>query len=504
MALPSRVRGSLLGGGLEVPQASVELAFAGAVEAAAAIRSRRVSSVELTHLTLARIGTYNAALNAVVNVLTEDALAAARAADEAIARGAATGPLHGVPVLIKDAFEIRGVRTTAGAPPLKDYVPTEDSEAVARLRTAGAVILGNTNVPPMLGDWQSDNPIYGRTNNPWDLGRTPGGSSGGSAAALAAGFAYLAMGSDIGGSIRVPAHFCGVYGLKPTLELVPQRGHIPPPPFQRPQPSTELAVAGPMARTAPDLALALEVLGGPAAPEAIAYRWRLPAPRHYALRQYRVGYVLDDPRCPVGSDVKAVLARAVEALGRSGVRLERGWPPEVDPWAQYRTYYYLLMAAIGAPEDDEVKELPARAAAGDDSLAMLRARALTDTHARFREVQAQRLRAQEIWQGFFRDHDGFLMPTAFVPAFPHDGRPWNERRLRTPEGERAYEELLFWISFATMTGLPAVTAPVGLTGEGLPVGIQIMGPYLEDATPIDLAARMGDVVGGFERPPAYA
>jgi amidase len=487
------------------PDRLPRLDFATALEAAEAIRQRRVSSVELTRLALERIDRFNPALNAVVNVLRDEALAAARAADEALARGTARGPFHGVPIILKESLEIRGVRATVGLEALRTHVPEEDADAVARLRAAGAIILGNTNVPVMLADWQSDNPIYGRSNNPWDLSRTPGGSSGGTAAALAAGLGYLSMGSDIGGSIRIPAHFCGVYGHKPTIGVVSRTGNIPPLPAMRPQQANDLAVLGPMARSARDLAAAMQVVGGPGTEDAVAYRWTMPPPRKDRLASYRVGYVLDDALCPVVPAVKDVLARAVGALGKAGVKVEEGWPPEIDPEAQYRTFRYLLWGAMGPPPGpEELESLRAAAARTDDSLETLRAHALTDPVSRVAAVRAARLRHRAAWQRYFRDHDAFLMPTAFIPAFAHDNSPIGGRRLATPGGDRPYEDLLFWITVATVTGLPATTAPVGLTREGLPVGVQVLGPYLEDATPIDLAARMADVVGGFQAPPGYA
>jgi amidase len=476
--------------------------FASAFEAAEAIRRGAISAVELTELTLERIDRFNAALNAIVNVLRDKAMEAARAADAALAKGQRLGPLLGVPVTIKDSFEIAGVRTTAGAPFLKDHIPAADSAAVARLRRAGAVILGNTNVPFMLGDWQSYNEIYGTTNNPWDLARTPGGSSGGTAAALAAGLGFLSIGSDLAGSIRVPAHFCGIYGHKPTLNVVPLRGHIPPPPGVPPQPPTDLPVGGPMARSAGDLKLAMEVLGGPDGDDAVAYDWRLPPARGCLLADYRAGFVLDHPRCPVSTEIKEVLVDAVNALRKAGLRLEEGWPAGVDPDKQYETHRYLHSAFFALHlDDDNIEEVRARAARSDGGVDALQARAWIDPHKYFQAASSDRMVARAAWQRYFRSHDVFLMPTAFVSAFPHDhSDPTSARRLATPDGPRQYMDLPFWISFATLGGLPATTAPVGLTGSGLPVGIQILGPYLEDATPIDVAGKMADVIGGF-RPP---
>jgi amidase len=429
----------------------------------------------------------------------------ARAADAALAKGEHRGPLHGVPATVKDSFEIAGVRTTAGAPSLRDHVPAEDSAAVARLRKAGAVILGNTNVPFMLGDWQSYNQIYGTTNNPWDLTRTPGGSSGGSAAALAAGLGHLSIGSDIGGSIRVPAHFCGIYGHKPTLNVVSRRGHLPLPPGAPLPPPTDLAVAGPMARSSADLKIAMEVRGGPDGDDAVAYRWTLPPARGRRLADYRVGFVLDHPGCPVSPDVKEVLADTLKALRQAGLRLEEGWPADVDPGQQYETSRYLLWAFFAFNlKDDKIDEVRARAARPNGGMDALEAHAWIDPHKRFQTASSDRMVARAAWQRYFRSHDAFLIPTAFVPAFSHDhSEPLNKRSLPTLAGSREYTDLLFWISFATLAGLPATTAPAGLSRLSLPVGIQILGPYLEDATPIDVATKMAEVIGGFRPPKGY-
>jgi len=481
-----------------------DLVFISALEAAKAIRRGEVSSIELTKCILERIEKYNPTLNAVVTILKDDALNRARAADEALAKGELWGPLHGVPCSVKDTFEIANVLTTAGSPELATHIPRRDADVVERLRGAGAVIIGHTNVPILAGDWQSYNEIFGTTNNPWDHNLTPGGSTGGGAAALAAGLSYLSLGSDIGGSIRIPAHFCGVYGHKPSLNVVPRRGHIPPPP-QILTPPADLAVVGPLARSAADLKLALKIIGGPEPDEAIAYSWTLPPARGTRLSDYRIGYVLDDPLCPLSSDVKEVLFQAVEALRKTGVDLKEGWPPGVNPSGQYDTYLYLLFSTYAYElQDDQIEEFREQAAKQDEFYKARLARAWTAPHKHFQAVNMARIAARAIWQEYFRNHDAFLLPTAFIPAFPHDhSKLFDDRRLVTLEGPRPYRDLLFWISFATMTGLPATTAPIGLTNKGLPVGIQIIGPYLEDATPIDVAGKLADVIGEFQPPEGY-
>ena len=476
-----------------------------ASEAARAIREREITSSEITEHILKRIDLYNPKLNAIVTLMRKEALERASAADEALRRGEWWGPLHGVPITIKDCFEVSGVRTTAGSPSLKDHVPKNDAVAVARLRAAGAVILGHTNVPIMAGDWQSYNKVFGTTNNPWDLERTPGGSTGGGAAAVAAGLSFLSLGSDIGGSIRIPSHFCGLYGHKPTLNIVPLRGHIPPPPGNPPGPPPYLPVAGPLARSAEDLKIALEILGGPDAEDAKAYKWTLPPARGTRLSDYRLGYVLDHSACPVSSDVKHVMKMAVEALdGRVGA-LEEGWPPGVDPVEQYTTYRFLLAStAAQSLKDDEYEEKRRQAQDQDGSYEPIIANAWTAPHKHFQTADRERMTARALWQESFETHDAFLLPVSFLPAFPHDHRyPFWNRRLPTSEGPRRYEDLLFWISFATLTGLPVTVAPVGRTKDGLPVGIQIIGPYLEDATPIDVAAKMVEFIGGYRPPDDY-
>ncbi|OLD24165.1 MAG: hypothetical protein AUI18_10380, partial [Candidatus Rokubacteria bacterium 13_1_40CM_2_70_45] len=347
--------------------------------------------------------------------------------------------------------------------------------------------------------------VFGVSNNPWDLARTPGGSTGGGAAALAAGLTYLEPGSDLGGSIRVPAHFCGVYGHKPTLGVVPLRGHIPPPPGTPPGPPPLLPVAGPLARSAADLRAALEALGGPDEEEARAYRWSLAPARGTRLADYRIGFVLDDPACRVSSDVREVHARATEALRRAGAKLEEGWPPGVSPAQQYDTYLYLLNSVFAFTlRDDQVEEMRRRAETQDGSYQAKQALAWTAPFKNYAAAVGRRNAARAVWQEYFRTHDAFLLPTAFVAAFPHDASPrMFDRRLATPEGARQYLDLLFWISFATLTGLPATTAPIGLTRDGLPVGVQIVGPYLEDATPIDVAGRLAEVIGGFTPPKGF-
>ena len=301
-----------------------DLEFSSALAAAAAIKAKQVSSLELTRRMLARINRYNPKLNAFVYLMQDQALARAHEADAILSRGDHVGPFHGVPICVKESFGVKDEPDTWGIVALKGSKAPANSAAVQRLLDSGAVLLGGTNVPLNLMDWQAFNDIYGTTNNPWDLTRTPGGSSGGSAAALAAGLSYLSVGSDIGGSLRVPAGFCGVFSHKPTLDLVSMSGHEPGGGLELPGFSTGLAVAGPMARSAPDLMAALKVLGGPDGYERKAWSWNLPPPRRHALKEFRVGYVLDSPMASPTSEVRRLLERTISALERAGSQLRPG------------------------------------------------------------------------------------------------------------------------------------------------------------------------------------
>jgi amidase len=477
--------------------------FATALEAAAAVKAKRISSLELTELAFRRIDAYNPNLNAVILQFREQSLARAREADRALAKKEWWGPFHGVPITVKESYGMEGVPTTAGVPQYKDFRPKRNAVVIDRILRAGAIIAGKTNVPVMLADLQSYNPIYGTSNNPWDVTRTPGGSTGGGAAALAAGLGHLTLGSDIGGSIRIPSHFCGLYGHKPTLELVSTVGHVPPFVDPAPQKFVDLSVVGPMARSADDLRVALEAIAGPTGDDAKAYRWSMPAPRRTKLNEFRVGCILDDPLCRVGSDVRTVLESAVNTIEKAGVRVDRGWPVGVNFGDQLYTYLYLLYSVM-APRFP-----PAVQQAMRDNYARNpkdpAGAALVEPHERWSAEAAKRLAARAVWQEYFKDHDVFLMPVAFVPAFPHDhSEPMDQRKLDTPEGKRPYLDITPWIAPATLTGCPATVAPAGRTRAGLPVGIQIMGPFLEDGTPIEFARLMADVVGGFIPPKGYA
>jgi amidase len=475
--------------------------FGSAVEAAAAIRARKISAVELTQHTLRRINAFQPKLNAYVYLLREEALAAAARADEAIARNAAGGPLHGVPVNVKESFGVEGMPCTWGIPALKDANAARHSTAVRRLLDAGAILLGATNVPMYLMDGQAFNEIYGTSNNPWDLERTPGGSSGGTAASLAAGMAFFSTGSDIGGSIRAPASFCGIYGHKPTLDIVNLDGHQPGGVHSEPGFSTLLASAGPMARSADDLEAGLRVLAGPEPPESKAWQWTLPKARHKKLSEYRVGYLLEDPAVPVSGQTKSVLEAAVRACEKAGATLKQGWPEGFRFPEMLDTYFFLLGAfdfSMMPPErQQEVRS-------GLETRSDPFARGSLGSFAEWQKHNLKRLSYRALWEKYFESTDVFLLPTTFTAAFRHDHTPADERMIPTPEGDsRPFWDLVTYVTPANLTGCPATTAPAGLSRSGLPVGIQIMGPYLEDATTIAFAQLLARKIGGFRPPPGY-
>jgi amidase len=451
-----------------------------AADVARMLRDRELSSRELTQALVARIEAVNPRLNAVVQLRAEEALAEAAAADQTAARGGQLGPLHGVPVTVKDCFDVAGLPTTWGNPAFAGHRAATDATLVRRLRRAGAVLVGKTNVAFMLGDFgQTANELFGVTGNPWDPALTSGGSSGGAAAAAAAGLSFLEHGSDLVGSIRIPASFCGVYGLKPSVGVVPTTGFQPPGPPADPSDMGYLSAVGPLGRSADDLRTALAVTAGPEGAAANAWTWALAPPRRTRLAGTRVGVVLDHDRAPVTGEVAAVLSDAVDALARAGAKIVEGWPEGVDPAAQAESFGFHVQLFFAYQEPGE--DLPP----------------LTEAI----EHEHRRMAARAAWTRYFTGVDVFLCPATFCPAFPHDPRPFQDRTIATPEGDRPYTDLAFWVAQASLPGLPAVIAPVGRTPAGLPVGAQVVGPLFEDDTAITFAGLLGEVTGGYQPPP---
>lgn len=475
----------------------------------ASLRSGEVSSLELVDASISRIEALNPELNAVVAKDYDRAREAARMADAARANGDPLGVLHGLPMTVKDSLETAGLVTTSGAPELRDHVPEEDAVAVHRAIEAGAIVLGKTNLPIYAGDWQSYNPVYGRTNNPWDVTRTAGGSSGGAAASVAAGFVPLEIGSDIGGSIRTPAHYCGVYGHKPSHGIVPGRGHIPGPPGTKSEP--DLAVIGPLARTAQDLDLALDVLAGPDVLARDGWTLDLPVPRAEQLRDFRVGYWLDDPLCPIDSSVRAELEATIDALRPRVKLVDIGAPLQLERIVSL--YVRLLMGVIGGDMPKPLKmmtrillpyyALAERLGIETDLVAKSSARGMHQSHRDWNRANEGRTRLRWQCHALFKDIDVLLTPVVSVTAFPHQtGGNHLSRKIAVNGEKRPYTDHVCWAALATAAFLPATSAPVGVTPDGLPVNIQVVGPFLGDKTTIRFAELMAEVRGGFQNPPA--
>ena len=473
----------------------------------AELRSRRISAVEALEQAIGRIDARDGDLNAVVVRDFERARAAAVAADVALAKGDQR-PLLGVPMTVKESFNVAGLPTTWGMPGVDATRSLHDSVTVSRLKASGAVIIGKTNVATYLGDWQSVNAVYGRTRNPWDLGRTPGGSSGGAAAALAAGFVSLELGSDLFGSLRVPAHCCGVFAHRSSHGLVPARGHAPP---GTPELSvgldSELGVVGPLARCAGDLTLALDVLAGPDDAQATAYRLALPAARHAYLKDFRVLVLESHPLLPLSSEVGAAIQRFASNLRSAGATVADGSPllPDLSHLAE--TFNWQLMALLGADYPDEVYasrwERATRLPAQDQSREATQARALRLESSRLvsRTASARRHRASMatiVSRVGRRDLSG----TAH-PAFRTTMRKWISGPSRSTAGGFRYGLQAVWAGPASLSGLPSTAMPIGLGSSGMPIGVQVMGPYLEDRTTLGFAQLAEREFGGYRAPPGF-
>ncbi len=487
--------------------AKSQWSFKTAIELSEALRRKQVSAVELAEDAIGRIERHDGKVNAICVRDFERGLAAARAADAAIARGEHK-PLLGIPMTVKESFNVAGLPTTWGFLPQKDFVPAEDALSIQRVKDAGGVILGKTNVPVGLADWQSYNEIYGTTNNPYDLGRTPGGSSGGSSAALAAGYGALSLGSDIGGSLRVPGFHCGIYAHKPTFALLPSRGHTPPPlpplPFDR-----DLSVIGPMARGAADLALVLDVMAGPDPLEAgKAYRLDLPAARHSTLKDFRILVIDSDPVLPTDKVIRGSIDKLASNLDRAGAKVSRTSPLLPDFAASSRLYMRILLSFLAASFPPEVYAGASAAAAAlpadNTSLQAERLRGIALSHRDWVIADGGRARLRAQWRELFKSFDAVICPIMPTSAYPHDHSPDQEQRKILIDGEpHVYTDQLAWPGIATLPGLPSTAIPTGFAPDGLPIGVQIVGPMLEDRTPLKLAELIEREFGGFVPPKAF-
>jgi amidase len=477
--------------------------FSSAVELAAAIRARRASASEVLELHLARIARHNGALNAICTLDEAGARRRAKEADRALAGGELWGPLHGVPMTIKDALETAGLRTTGGHPPLKDYMPGRDAPAVARLRAAGAVLIGKTNVPPLSADYRADNPIFGRTNNPWDLARTPGGSTGGGAAAVAAALSAFDVGSDLAGSVRTPAHFCGLFGLKASERRIPNTGHIPEPPGL-PRAVRHMNVLGPLARSLEDLALITQIISGPdeADWDVPPVPWSEPAER--ALSSFRFAWSADFGGVPVTRDTKRGIEKLADELARLGCQVEERNPDGFDFDQAWETWGEIAIAERAATGGERSRERVAalNATLGETwAVARGSAKGVRATVADYMAALSRRDRLITTLEKFFQQWDAFICPVTVSPAIAHVpfGTPIEVDEHRVP----------YFIAGTAYTcpfnlsGHPSVVVPLTRSKDGLPIGVQLVGKRWSEPELLALAQKVALISGPFTPPPGF-
>ncbi|MEM7534833.1 MAG: amidase [Chloroflexota bacterium] len=486
-----------------------ELGYQSATTLTEKIQQREIRSVEVLDALVARMEKHNDGINAVVATNLDAARARAEAADAALENGEVWGPLHGLPITIKDSYEVTGMPTTSGAPIFKEHYAKQHALTVQRLVDAGAIVYGKTNLPIFAGDWQSYNKVYGTSCNPWDITRTPGGSSGGAAAALAAGLTSLELGSDIGGSIRIPAHYCGVCGHKPSHGIIPMRGHIPGPPGTMAEP--DLAVAGPMARTAEDLRLMLDVLKGPATLDGAGWQLNLPASRHKSLQDFRVAVWWKANDYPIDNEIADAYAQLCTKLTDAGVTVANVHPIKMDEIVPI--YINLLGSVMGAGLPPSVRRtLPMmqlvtkglRRLGRASDMAVNYLDAFTLSHRDWMITNERREKMRNRIGNFFKDYDVLLMPVTPTVAMPHNHEGQMLQRTIEVNGKsRPYIDNMMWIALATALGLPATSAPVSQDASGLPINIQIVGAPYDDYTTIQFAQCLAEVTGGFTPPPGY-
>ncbi len=482
---------------------SPALPFRTAKQLASAIRKKKIGCVELLDLYLKRVEAYNPELNAIIASDIEGARKRAKAADKAVKAGKKLGPLHGVPMTIKESFDVAGYPSTYGDPAFLKYVPKTNSLVAQRMIDAGVNLFGKTNVPLNLADWQSYNEIYGVTNNPWDLSRTPGGSSGGSGAALAAGLTGIEAGSDIGASIRNPAHYCGVFGHKPSYGVVSYKGHT-----RGSAAVGDITVVGPLARGAEDLEIAMDAIAGPDEIDSRGWTLSLPRSRKKKLRDFKVAVLLSDPSAEVDQSVQDEIQKLADFLGRKKTKVDDAARPKIDTAELNDVYVRLLRAATSGRLPDAAWQAAARdAAALPDSdksyfAQMQRGNALS--HRTWLQLNEKRHKMRLAWDEFFGDYDLMLCPVAVTAAFPHDHKdPRHERTIIVNNKKVPVVDQIFWAGYAGVTYMPASAAPIGESKEGLPIGVQIIGRQYDDYTCIQFAKLLDQEYRSFVPPPAY-
>jgi amidase len=484
----------------------MNILYASPFSLAEAIKAQTLTASDVLAFFLERVEAHNPALNAVVTLDVERAKQRASEADLAARKGEDWGPLHGVPMTIKDALCTEGIVTVGGIPECKDNVPQTNAAGVQRYIDAGAIIFGKTNVPFMSSDLQSYNDVYGTTNNPWNVERTCGGSSGGASAAVAAGLTPLELGSDIGGSIRTPSHFNGVFGHKPSFGIVSYRGHLPP--GEGVISEGDLSVVGPIGTRPDDLEKALDILAAPNTEEASAYSINLPPARTTDPKQLRVAVWSDDDFCRTDTEIVAAIEAAADSLEQAGASVERSARPNIDFQKSHINYGHMLMAAMGSGMPDAVFDMMKEIAEGSDpadvSPNMLQARGIASSHREWNRQMEKRAHLRAAWASFFEDYDVLLCPCVHLTAFPHDHSADMTTRTHTVNGEtRDYMDLLKWAGLTLNTLLPVTATPIATSSEGLPIGVQVVADYLEDKTALAVAKMLEQHHRAFVPPPGY-
>ena len=480
-----------------------DVAFNSAVQLAQMIKDREIGSLELLEHYLDRGQQFNDPINAIVVHDTERAKKRAKEADEALARGEYWGPLHGVSMTSKESFNVAGLPTTFGIPDFKDNIADVDALSIQRLKSAGAVIFGKTNVPLSLADFQSYNDIYGTTSNPWNLERIPGGSSGGSAAALSAGLTGFEIGSDIGGSIRNPAHFCGVFGHKPTWGLLPPRGHTPTATLAQP----DLAAIGPLGRSSVDLELGLQIMAGPDEIDSAGYSLDLQKPSQKTLSEYRIAVWANDDISPVAKEVADRVKAVAQAVADAGGHFDSDARPDMDIEEGndvYLTLLFSVMASRMPAEAFQKLKTHAESFDSDDQSPMaIQLRRQTATLWDYAQANEARTKMRWAWHEFFQTYDVLIAPIMATPAIKHDHSPVETRTIEVDGKTQPYFQQLFWPGLAICFYLPSTIIPTGLSSEGLPIGIQIIGPQYGDLKTIGFAKLLEEAGFGFVPPSSY-
>jgi amidase len=484
--------------------AALPLHFRSATELGRLLRAGKTSAQQLLEQCLDQYARHNKALNAVIVTDIPRARKSAAAADRRLRKGKPLSPFDGVPMTAKESFDWAGTPSTWGDPRFRDNIASSDAVAITRLTEAGAVIYGKTNVPLMLADWQSFNDIYGTTNNPWDVTRSPGGSSGGSAAALATGMSALEIGSDIGASIRNPAHYCGVYGHKPTYGIVPYQGHLLPGIVE----PGDISVAGPLARSARDLAAMMKLLAGPVGPEARGYALTLPPARQKSLKDFRVAVMVTDQQSEVDLPVQDLIGRLTQFLGKRVRKLSTTARPQFSTKEAMDVYIALLRSATSRRQTDEDFITNQRKVAAtdplDDSYLTKMLRAYVLSHRDWLKINERRHQMRLLWEEFFEDWDVMICPAAASAAFLHDHAGERHERKITVNVKRVpTTDQLFWAGYSGCFYLPSTVAPMGLTPQGLPAGVQIITRGYGDYTSIRFAELLEKEYAGFVPPPGY-